>query len=117
MSESESKSLNDRMVDVRNELIVQGANAYLLARKTLLIGVGLVALGMDEAGAVAERAAERGEIVESDTQSTLSDIRSRLQRRADTADEKRVEVTENARVALEDSVETIRKQFNGGPAN
>ena len=80
MPTQDEKSLPDQakeaMVDVRNELIVQSANLYLMVRKVLLASIGGVALTADEAGDVFTRLVERGEIAEADAQKIVTDLRT-----------------------------------------
>ncbi len=100
--------LNERLVDVRNDLIIQGANLYLLARKATLIGLGAAATAMDEAGAILERFEDRGEVANDDIQAEVNSVRTRLERRAEAANQAREEMTEKAMVALEHNLEIIR---------
>lgn len=74
----EEKKWQDLMIDVRNEAIMQGASLYLLLRRVLLAGVGAVALSMDEAQALVDKLAERGEIAEADAYKLVQDLKERV---------------------------------------
>lgn len=102
----------DAMVDVRNELIVQSANLYLMVRKVLLASMGGVALTADEAGDLFTRLVERGEIAEADAQKIVADLRTQGRKREEEASKAREDITKKAGVALEDSVETILNRLN-----
>lgn len=116
MPKEEKKSLPDQakdaVVDVRNELIVQSANLYLMVRKVLLASLGGVALTADEANEVFHRLVERGEIAESDAQKIMGDLRAQTHKHEDEANKSRDELTQKAGIALEDSVETILTRLN-----
>lgn len=116
MPKEEKKSLPDQakdaMVDVRNELIVQSANLYLMVRKVLLASLGGVALTADEASEIFDRLVERGEIAESDAQKIVYDLRTQSRKREDDANKAREELAKKAGIALEDSVETILTRLN-----
>ena len=116
MPKDEQKSLSDQakdaMIDVRNELIVQSANLYLMMRKVLLASLGSVALTADEAGEMFARLVERGEIAESDAQKIVADLRDQSRKREEEAGQAREEISKRAGMALEDSVETILNRLN-----
>ena len=102
----------DAMVDIRNEMIVQSANLYLMVRKVLLASLGSVALTADEAGELFTRLVERGEIAESDAQKIINDLRTQGRKREEEASQARDEISKKAGIALEDSVETILNRLN-----
>jgi len=102
----------DAMVDVRNELIVQSANLYLMVRKVLLASLGGVVLTADEAGELFTRLVERGEIAETDAQKIVADLRNQGRKREEEASQTREEISKKAGMALEDSVETILNRLN-----
>ena len=102
----------DAMVDIRNEMIVQSANLYLMVRKVLLASLGSVALTADEAGELFTRLVERGEIAESDAQKIITDLRTQGRKREEEASQTREEISKKAGIALEDSVETILNRLN-----
>ncbi len=116
MPNQDEKSLPDQakdaVVDVRNELIVQSANLYLVVRKVLLASLGGVALTTDEAGELFTRLVERGEIAESDVQKIVTDLRVQGRQREEEAGKAREELSKKAGMALEDSVETILNRLN-----
>lgn len=112
----DERSLPDQakeaMIDMRNEVIVQSANLYLMVRKALLASLGGVALTADEAGELFTRLVERGEIAESDAQKIVSDLRSQGRKREEEASQAREDIAKKAGLALEDSVETILNRLN-----
>lgn len=116
MPKDEQKSLSDQakdaVIDVRNELIVQSANLYLMMRKVLLASLGSVALTADEASEMFARLVERGEIAESDAQKIVTDLRDQGRKREEEAGQAREEISKRAGMALEDSVETILNRLN-----
>jgi poly(hydroxyalkanoate) granule-associated protein len=116
MPTPDEKSLPDQakeaVVDVRNELIVQSANLYLMVRKVLLASIGSVALTADEVGDVFTRLVERGEIAEADAQKIVTDLRTQGRKREEEASRVREDMTKKAGIALEDSVETILNRLN-----
>lgn len=66
--------IDDTVIDVRNELIMQGTNAFLFGRQCVLIGLGLTFMAADRLQAVAQQAIERGEIAENDVQQRLGKV-------------------------------------------
>lgn len=116
MPTPDEKSFPDQakeaVVDVRNELIVQSANLYLMVRKVLLASIGSVALTADEVGDVFTRLVERGEIAETDAQKIVADLRTQGRKREEEASRVREDMTKKAGIALEDSVETILNRLN-----
>jgi len=116
MPTQDEKSFPDHakeaVVDVRNELIVQSANLYLMVRKVLLASIGSVALTADEVGDVFTRLVERGEIAEADAQKIVADLRTQGRQREEEASRARDDITKKAGIALEDSVETILNRLN-----
>ena len=116
MPTPDEKSLPDQakeaVVDVRNELIVQSANLYLMVRKVLLASIGSVVLTADEVGDLFTRLVERGEIAEADAQKIVADLRTQGRQREEEASRAREDITKKAGIALEDSVETILNRLN-----
>lgn len=104
--------VNDMVIDVRNEVIVQSANLYLLVRRVLLASIGAMALSAEEVSELLARLAERGEIAEADMQKLLAEIRAASRKREAELTKARDELTSKAEVALEDSVETILQRLN-----
>jgi poly(hydroxyalkanoate) granule-associated protein len=100
------------VIDVRNEVIVQSANLYLLVRRVLLASIGAMALSAEEVSELLARLAERGEIAEADMQKLLAEIRAASRKREAEITKARDELTSKAEVALEDSVETILQRLN-----
>lgn len=82
MGEESEKSLrqqiDDTVIDVRNELIMQGTNAFLFGRQCALIGLGLTFMAADQLHAFAQQAIERGEIAQSDMHQRLDKAQHEL---------------------------------------
>lgn len=78
MSTGPEKSLrqqiDDTVIDVRNELIMQGTNAFLFGRQCALIGLGLTFMAADQIQAFAQQAIERGEIAENEVNERLGKV-------------------------------------------
>jgi poly(hydroxyalkanoate) granule-associated protein len=120
--QEEEKSLQDQMketmVDVRNEAIVQTANLYLMARKTLLATLGAAALTVEQANAMMDKLAERGEVVEADLQKWAAELEGRPDDAAPSHSSGRDLPTgvgqsmSMAGKALEESIEVILSRFN-----
>lgn len=107
--------LNDKLVDVRNEAIVQAANLYLFGRKALLASIGLGALSLDAVQSLLERAVERGEIAESDAQAMLKRMQQHGADQAKERDEALAEMADKASLALSDSTHTIMSVLGRAP--
>jgi len=99
-------------VDVRNELITQSANAFLMARRALLASLGVVACSLEDGNQFIDKLVERGEVAESDIYKMLNDLRSSGQAGEEKASESRKSMAAKASMALEDSVEQILNRFN-----
>ena len=116
MAQEEKKGIGnqakDAVVDVRNELIVQSANLYLLVRRVLLSSLGAVALTVEEASDLMAKLVERGELAEADMQKIMSDLRAQSAEREADAAKAREELAKKAGTTLEDSVETILTRLN-----
>lgn len=116
MAQEDKKTLQEQakevFVDVRNELIVQSANLYLLVRKALMASLGAVALTAEEANEFVNRLVERGEIAEADAQRLIGELRAQGRKQEEEASRARDELTRKAGMALEESVETILHQIN-----
>jgi hypothetical protein len=82
MSEEQTPSLrqqiDDKVVDARNEVIMQATNVFLLGRQVVLVGLGMTFLGIEQAQAIFQQAVDRGEVVESDAQKMLDDLHRQL---------------------------------------
>jgi polyhydroxyalkanoate synthesis regulator phasin len=115
MTEAESRDLrqqvDEMVVNVRNELIVQAATLVMAGQQAFRTGLGLAALSADETRALLQQATERGEITEEDMRKSLADLRRQAHEQAQALDKTRIEMTEKATIALNDSVATIVKQF------
>jgi hypothetical protein len=68
------QQIDDTVIDMRNELIMQGTNAFLFGRQCVLIGLGLTFMAADQLQAFAQQAIERGEIAETDVQQRLGKV-------------------------------------------
>jgi poly(hydroxyalkanoate) granule-associated protein len=116
MAKEEKKAISDQakdaLVDVRNELIVQTANIYIMVRKVLLSSLGAVALTVDEANELLARLVERGEVAEADLQKMINELRAQRARSEAEAVKARNELAKKASSTLEDSVETILTRLN-----
>jgi len=112
----EKKTLPDQMrdaaIDVRNEVIVQSANLYLMARKALMASLGAVAMTLDEANEFVDKLVERGELAEADTQKLLNELRTRSTTSEQTVGEASKNIVSKAGMALEESVEVILNRLN-----
>ena len=82
MSEEQATSLrqqiDDKVVDVRNEVIMQATNGFLLGRQVVLVSLGLTVLGVEQIQALFQQAVTRGEVAESDAQQMLDDLQRQL---------------------------------------
>lgn len=105
------QQLDDMVINVRNELIVQTANAVIMGQTAVRASVGLALLGLDEVQAVLSRAVDRGEIAETDTQQAVEALRQQALARAEELDKVRIDMTNKASVALTANVETIMKHL------
>ncbi|MBW7886502.1 MAG: phasin family protein [Caldilineaceae bacterium] len=116
MQPNEKKSFQDQardaVIDMRNELIVQSANLYLVVRKVLLASLGAMALTAEEANDLLARLVERGEIAEADMQKIVEDLRAQGRKREQTVEQTREELARKASEALEGRVETILTRLN-----
>lgn len=116
MQPNEKKSFQDQakdaVIDMRNELIVQSANLYLVVRKVLLASLGAMALTAEEANDLLARLVERGEIAEADMQKIVEDLRAQGRKREEKVEQTREELARKASEALEGRVETILTRLN-----
>ena len=82
MSEEQTPSLrqqiDDKVIDARNEVIMQATNAFLLGRQVALVSLGLTVLGVEQVQAIFQQAVTRGEVVESDAQQMIEDLQRQL---------------------------------------
>lgn len=104
--------MRDAAIDIRNEMIVQSANLYLMARKALLASLGAMAMTLDEANEFVDKLVERGEMAEADAQKLINDLRERSNAREKVVGEARKKAVSKAGLALEESVEVILNRFN-----
>lgn len=115
MADEESRDLRQQVdeviVNARNEVIVQAATLFMAGQQIFRTGLGLAALGVDETRVLLQQATERGEIAEEDVRKSVTELRQRAHEQAEALDKTRVDMTEKASIALNDSVATILKQF------
>ncbi len=82
MSDEQATSLrqqfDDKVVDARNEVIMQATNGFLVGRQVVLVSLGLTVLGVEHVQALFQQAVARGEVVESDAQQMLDDLQRQL---------------------------------------
>ena len=71
------QQIDDNVITVRNEAIVQTANAYTFGRKAVLVGLGATFLVTDQVRAILQRAIERGELVERDSQRKAHELQQK----------------------------------------
>jgi polyhydroxyalkanoate synthesis regulator phasin len=109
MDSQDERTLQDRLVDLRNDAIIQAANLYLFGRNVVLAGVGAAALAKDQAGEVLERCVERGELAEADAQQMMDSYRQHVDEQIKAADQARANLTEQARVTLDENLRIISK--------
>lgn len=112
----EKKTLQDQMrdaaIDVRNEVIMQSANVYLMARKALMASLGAMAMTLEETNEFIDKLVERGEMAEADVQKLITDLRAHSNEREKVAGEARKTMVNKAGMALEESVEVILNRLN-----
>ena len=106
------EQMRDAAIDVRNEMIVQSANLYLMARKALMASLGAVAMTLDEANEFVDKLVERGELAEADAQKLINELRERSNAREKHVGAARRKAVSKAGQALEESVEVILNRFN-----
>lgn len=75
---SRRQQFDDKVIDARNEVIMQATNAFLLGRWVVLTGVGMTCLGIEEVQALIQQAVTRGEVVKSDAEHMTDDWRRQL---------------------------------------
>ena len=89
MSEEQATSLrkqiDDKVIDARNEVIMQATNAFLLGRQVVLVSLGLAALTVEQSHALLQQAVARGEVVERDAQQMFEESAASTGRRDDCA--------------------------------
>ena len=83
MSEEQATSLrkqiDDKVIDARNEVIVQSTNAFLLGRQAVLVSLGLTVMGVEQVQAMLQHASDRGSVVQSDAQKMIDDLRRQIE--------------------------------------
>ncbi len=100
------------VADVSNEVVVQSANLFLVARRVLLTSLGALAMTIDESAEFVSKLVERGEIAETDLSRMVSEYMERSNEREEHASEARRNTVDKATVALADSVEIILGRLN-----
>lgn len=99
--------MNDMLLNVRNEMIVQAANAYLFGQQAMRLGLGAAAIVQDELTKITTRMIERGETVEDDIQQNIQAVLGQIQKYTAESNTAREEFTHNASVALKANVRTL----------
>lgn len=111
-SDRVQEQLRDRAMDVRNDVIAQSANLFVMARRALLASLGAVALSLEEGNQFIDKLIERGEVAESDVYKMVNDLRVKGRVEEETSRQARKSMTEKASLAFEDSVEVILNRLN-----
>ncbi len=106
-----TEQLNEMMINVRNELIVQAANLFMLGQKAVHLGLGAAALTKDEISELLTRMVERGEIAETDIQKNVDALVERIRARGEATDAELQEFAQKATVALKENLRTILEQL------
>ena len=82
MSEEQAPSMrqqiDDKIIDARNEIIMQATNAFLLGRQVALVSIGLTVLSIEHIQALFQQAVDRGEVAEGDAQQMIEDLQRQL---------------------------------------
>jgi len=115
MSEEErnwQEEMKEKVIDVRNEAIMQGASLYLLARRVLLAGLGAVALTAEEAEAFVDKLVERGEIAEVEAQKLIEDFRARMKKNESKMQRAGGEGVKQVENMLEEQVGAVLNRMN-----
>lgn len=102
------------VIDVHNETVSEPVDLIGAARHLLLAGLGAVAYTVDEASAVVDKLAARGEAAENETQAKAKEIRNRLRAKRQKvldAEGVRAKVRQTAQV-VEEGVEEFMHAFN-----
>ncbi|MCB0120686.1 MAG: phasin family protein [Caldilineaceae bacterium] len=102
------------VIDVHNEESAKRVDLFSAARRFMLAGLGAVALTVDEANALIDKLADRGEVAESETEQKLKVLRSRLRRRRKAvldAEGTRAKVAQTLQV-MEEGIEEILHSLN-----
>lgn len=115
MTEEQNRSLlpeqlNEKLLNLRNEAIVQAANLIMMGQKALHLGIGAVALTKDEVSELLTRMVERGEIAEADIQKTVNELVERIRARGQATDAELQEFAQKATVVLQDNLRTLLEQ-------
>lgn len=108
--QSMRQQIDQKVVDLRNDAIVQAATAYELGHRVVRTSIGTVFLGVDQVTALFQRAAERGEIVEIDVQQTVDGLR---QRATQTASNVRSGATTRSTAAVSSRVASLLNKLPG----
>jgi hypothetical protein len=109
-AQSMRQQVDQKLVDLRNEAIVQAATAYDLGHRVVRTSVGTVFLGVDQVTALFQRAAERGEKVEIDVQQSVDALR---QRATQTASNARSEASTRSTAAVSSGVASLLNKLPG----
>lgn len=115
MAEEQNRSLlpeqlNEKLINLRNEAIVQAANLIIMGQKALHLGIGVVALTKDEVSELLTRMVERGEVAEADIQKTVNELVERIRARGQATDAELQEFAQKATVVLQENLRTLLEQ-------
>jgi len=115
MTEEQNRSLlpeqlNEKLINLRNEAIVQAANLIMMGQKALHLSIGAVALTKDEVSELLTRMVERGEIAEADIQKTVNELVERIRARGQATDAELQEFAQKATVVLRENLRTLLEQ-------
>lgn len=115
MTEEQNRSLlpeqlNEKLLDLRNEAIVQVANFILMGQKALHLSIGAVALTKDEVSELLTRLIERGKVAEADIQKTVNKVVDRIRARGQATDAELQEFAQKATVVLQENLRTLLEQ-------
>jgi len=102
-------TLADKLVDLRNDAIVQAANAYMFARSAVLVAIGAAALGVDRIGAFAQASMTRGEAVEADAQQVIERYQENVKAQIQAAETSRDALMQQLHATLDENLQVITR--------
>jgi hypothetical protein len=102
-------TLADKMVDLRNDAIVQAANAFMFARSAALVAIGAAALGVDRISAFAQASVTRGEAVEADAQQRVERYQHNVKAQMQAAEASRDAMMQQLHATLNENLQVISR--------
>lgn len=102
-------TLADKLVDLRNDAIVQAANAFMFARSAALVTIGAAALGVDRIGAFAQASVTRGEAVEADAQQLVERYQNNVKAQMQAAEASRDAMMQQLHATLNENLQVISR--------